>query len=278
MRLGGAVLAAVVLAGVLSGPAGARARSAPVAAQTADGIVAGHAVVGGRPVQFLRVRLDMVRTKVGLGRGRPGQVEALDAIARRYHAVAAIDGGAFEAYGAATIRNPNHTLITGGGFVFKGDVGDVLWFDSGDRAEIDRIPLKIEGSLDGSWRWPNNWYAYWINRYPKGPADTITIFTPEWGERTGLSGGTQVQVADGVVTAIQTSSTIIPRHGYVVYFRGETKAAAHFAVGRRAGYRIVRGDGLPLGDFANAREAIGAGPRLVTDGRVTVDQIGRAHV
>ncbi len=192
-------------------------------------------------------------------------------MARRHHAVAAINGGAFEAYGSLAIRNPNHTLVTGGRMSFKGDVGDVLWFDSANRATIERIPLKIEGSLDGRWRWPDNWYAYWINRNPVGQADTITIFTPEWGERTGLSGGPQVQVADGVVTAIQNTSTIVPRHGYVIYFRGEAKVAAHFAVGRRAEFRIVRADGLPLGAFAFAREAVGAGPRLLTDGRITVD-------
>jgi hypothetical protein len=234
-------------------------------------IVVGHGVVAGRPVSFLRVRLDAVRMRVGLAGGRPGRVEALDAIAHRYGALAAINGGDYEAYGNMPVRNPNHTLITGGGVMFKGEVGDVLWFDEHGRAAIDRVPLKIEGGLDGRWTWPNNWYAYWINRYPAGTNDTITIFTPEWGERTGLTGGPQVQVADGVVTAIQHSSTIIPRNGFVVYFRGEAKAASHFAVGRTARWRVVRLDGKPMGDFASAREALGCGPRLVTDGRITVD-------
>jgi len=234
-------------------------------------IVVGRGMIAGRPVAFLKVRLDAVRVKVGLAGGAPGHVEPLDALARRYGAIAAINGGDYEAYGNAPIRNPNHTLITGGGLMFKGEVGDVLWFDESNHAAIDRIPLKIEGGLDGRWRWPDNWYAYWINRYPSGTNDTITIFTPEWGERTGLSGGPQVQVADGVVTAIQNTATIIPRHGYVVYFRGEAKAASHFAVGRKAEYRVVRSDGAPLGAFASAREAIGCGPRLVTNGRTTVD-------
>jgi Phosphodiester glycosidase len=241
------------------------------AAPDPDGIVAGRTVVNGHAVEFLAVRLADAGVRIGLADGRPGHVAPLDAIARHYHAVAAINGGDFEAYGALPLRNPNHTLITGGGFLFKGDVGDVLWFDAQNHASIDRIPLKIEGSLDGRWTWPNNWYAYWINRYPAGTGDTITIFTPEWGERTELSGGPQVQVADGVVTAINTSSTIIPRNGFVVYFRGEAKAAAHFGVGRRASFRVVRGDGQPLGAFADAREAIGCGPRLLTNGRVTVD-------
>ena len=215
-----------------------------VAAPVVPGpIIVGHGVVAGRAVAFLKVRLDAVRVKIGLAGGRPGRIEALDAIARRYGAVAAINGGDYEAYGNAPIRNPNHTLITGGGLMFKGDVGDVLWFDQHGRAAIDRVPLKIEGALDGRWKWPDNWYAYWINRLPSGTSDTITIFTPQWGERTGLAGGPQVQVADGVVTAIQNSSTIVPRHGFVVYFRGEAKAASHFAVGRTAQYRVVRASG-----------------------------------
>jgi len=241
------------------------------AASVTEPIVVDRTAVDGRAVSYVEVRLADVGVRIGLADGQPGRVAPLDAIARRYHALAAINGGDFEAYGALPIRNPNHTLITGGGFMFKGDVGDVLWFDAENRAQIDRIPLKIEGSLDGRWTWPNNWYAYWINRYPSGAGDTITIFTPEWGERTGLTGGPQVQVADGVVTAINAGSTIIPRNGYVVYFRGEAKAAAHFAVGRRAAFRVVRGDGEPLGTFANAREAIGCGPRLLTGGRITVD-------
>lgn len=244
---------------------------APSAAAGVPAIVTGRTTVAGRPVAFLEAKLSAVGVRIGLADGRPGHVQALDAIARHYHAVAAINGGDFEAYGTLPLRNPNHTIITGGGFMFKGDVGDVLWFDSDNHAEIDRVPLKIEGSLDGSWNWPNNWYAYWINRYPSGTSDTITIFTPEWGERTGLPGGPQVQVADGVVMAINESSTIIPRNGYVVYFRGEAKAASHFGVGRRAQYRVVRADGSSLGPLAFAREAIGCGPRLVTDGRITVD-------
>jgi hypothetical protein len=264
------ILRRLILAAALVGlPAGAT-----VAAPVQPGpIVVGHGVVGGRAVAFLKVRLDAVRVRVGLADGRPGRLESLDGIARRSGAVAAINGGDYEAYGNAPIRNPNHTLITGGGLMFKGDVGDVLWFDQFGRAQIDRVPLKIEGGLDGRWKWPNNWYAYWINRFPSGTNDTITIFTPEWGERTGLAGGPQVQVADGVVTAIQNSSTIIPRSGFVVYFRGEAKAASHFTVGRTAQYRVVRSNGEPLGAFANAREAIGCGPRLVTDGRITVDPV-----
>jgi len=236
-----------------------------------DGVYSGTARVDNHAVRYVSIPLDAVRIKVALAQGRAGQIESLDGIARRYGALAAINGGDYDAYGARRFRNANHTLISGGVFAFKGDIGDVLWFDAENNARIDRFPLRIAGSLDGEWTWPNNWYAYWINRAPVGDAETVSIFTPDWGERTALDGGTQIQVTSGVVTAISEGSTAIPRDGFVICVRGERAMLAHFAVGRRVAYRVDRADGLPLGAFAGAREAIGCGPRLVTDGLITVD-------
>ena len=143
-----------------------------------DGVYTGTARVDGRAVRYVSIPLDAVRIKVALAQGHAGQVESLDGIARRYGALAAINGGDYEAYGARRFRNANHTLISGGVFAFKGDVGDVLWFDAENNARIDRFPLRIAGSLDGEWSWPNNWYAYWINRAPVCDAETVSIFTP----------------------------------------------------------------------------------------------------
>jgi hypothetical protein len=236
-----------------------------------DGIVAGAARIDGHAVRYVSIPLANVRIKVALAQGHAGRIESLDGIARRYGAIAAIDGGDFDAYGERVFRNANHTLISGGVFAFKGDLGDVLWFDADNNARIDRFPLRISGSLDGEWTWPNNWYAYWINRAPENDAETVSIFTPDWGERTGLEGGTQIQVSAGVVTAIAHSSVAIPPDGFVIYVRGEASMVSHFAVGRRVAYRVDRADGVPAGAFAGVREAIGCGPRLVTDGLISVD-------
>jgi hypothetical protein len=194
-------------------------------------------------------------------------------MAGRHHAIAAINGGFFEAYTSGPIKNLIHTTVVDGSMVFKGDIGDELYFDRDNNAAIEHVPLRIEGSLDGSYEYPNNWYAYWINRMPEGSADTITIFTPDWGQQTGLN-GFQVQVSDGVVSAIGTSSLAIPPDGYVVYIKGEATVASHFAIGRRAGFRLVRTDGDPSPAFFDSWEAIGGGPRLLTDGRVTIDPHG----
>jgi hypothetical protein len=240
---------------------------------TADGVRSAAAVVEGRTVSYLTVPLDRVRVRVALGQDRAGRTESLAAIATRYRAIAAINGGYFEAYATGPIKNLVHTIAIDGTILFKGDVGDELYFDQENHALIEHVPLRIEGALDGSFAYPNNWYAYWLNRMPGPSGDTITIFTPAWGAETGMS-GFQVQVDRGVVTAVGTSSTRIPPNGYVVYIRGEERVASHFRVGRKAEYRIVRTDRPDSSDAFSPWEAIGCGPRLLTDGLVTVDPLG----
>src|SRR5581483_7376573 len=205
------------------------------------GIVSATITVAGHTVRYVTVPLDRVRVRVALGQDRPGRTESLGRMAGRHHAIAAINGGFFEAYTAGPIKNLIHTTIVDGIVVFKGDIGDELYFDRDNNAAIDREPLRIEGALDDSYEYPNNWYAYWINRMPEGSADTITIFTPDWGKQTGLS-GLQVQVNGGVVTALSMHSLPIPPAGYVIYIRGEATVASRFAIGRRVSYRIVRTD------------------------------------
>ena len=237
------------------------------------GIRAATTTVGGHAVTYVIVPLDRVRIRVALGNDRPGRTESLARMAGRHHAIAAINGGFFEAYTTGPIKNLIHTTVVDGTLIFKGDVGDELYFDRANNAAIDRVPLRIDGALDGSYEYPNNWYAYWINRMPEGSADTITIFTADWGAQTGLS-GFQVQVADGVVTAIGMRSMLIPHDGYVVYIKGEESVARRFAIGRRVDYRVVRTDGDPSTRFFQSWEVIGGGPRLLTDGRVTIDPHG----
>lgn len=229
--------------------------------------------IDGRAVTYVVAPLDRVRIRVALGQDKPGRTESLGHMAVRYRAIAAINGGYFEAYTPGAIKNLIETTIVDGALVFKGDIGDTLYFDRYNHATIEHVPLRIEGALDGSYRYPDNWYAYWFNRLPGPSADTITIFTPQWGATTGLS-GFQVQVDDGVVTAISTASLAIPQNGYVIYFKGETTVAGHFRIGRRVEYRIVRTDGDAVSDFADAWQAVGGGPRLLTDGRITVDPHG----
>jgi exopolysaccharide biosynthesis protein len=231
---------------------------------------------GGRAyaVQAVKVRLDSVRLQVGLAGGRVGAVAPLAEIAARPGTVAAINGSYFEAYTEGPIKVPNHTLITGGRVVHKGTIGTVIGFTDDNEVLLDRLTLKIEGATNGSYHYPDNWWAYWINRLPTTP-DSVILFTPDWGAATGVPDGTQVVVSGGRVTRVGIGSQIIPRDGCVIYLRGnEEQQAQKFRPGRSCEYRVVREGRHDLGDWERVREAVGAGPRLLTSGRITVDSVG----
>jgi hypothetical protein len=191
----------------------------------------------------------------------------LSEIARRYGAVAAINGCFFDAYSGRPVRNPHHTLIVAGEVVHRGDVGSIFGVTPDGRADIGRMALRIAGSLDGR----DSWYAYWINRYPEAET-TATIFTRHWAEPTTPEGGIQVVVRDGVVTEVGTGSQLIPEGGFVLYLRGQEQyLARRFSVGRRCDYRVVQQVAAHSDIWAQVSEALGCGPTLVQAGEVAVD-------
>ena len=247
---------------------------APIAldARRAPALNVGTAMIDGRVVQFVIARLDRVQVHAALsGVPTSGTPAWLSDIAKHENAIAAINGGYFEAYAKHVARkNLDQTTVIDGSMVFKGDVGSVLYFDRGNRATIERIPLRINGSLDGNSTYPNNWYAYWFNRLPGPGGETITIFTPAWGRFNRLTGGPRIEVTDGVVSQINYGSTRIPSDGAETYFRGEYPVASRFWVGRRASYTVTAEDGSAPG-IANAWEAIGGGPQLLVEGMEFAD-------
>ena len=251
---------------LLTAPAGARHH------RRHDALNVGATRIDGIDVHYVIAKLSDVHVHAALGGQYVGNTAWLADIARNEGAIAAINGGYFEAYDKKDPRkNLDQTTVIDGKMVFRGDVGSVLYFDRDNRATIMRIPLRIAGSLDGSSTYPNNWYAYWFNRLPNPNAETITIFTPAWGQATGLPGGPQIQVTDGVVTKINYNSTSIPSDGYVIYFHGEWPVASRFWVGRRASYTVTTEDGYGIGDFRNAWQAIGGGPQVLVEGMDIAD-------
>ena len=242
--------------------------SAPIAieARRAAPVIFGTTMIDHTVVKYVIARLDRVRVRTALGGSQVGDTAWLADIAKHENAIAAINGGYFEAYAKHVMRrNLDQTTIIDGSMVFKGDVGSVLYFDRNNRATIERIPLRITGTLDGSTAEQDSWYAYWFNRLPGPHGPTITIFTPLWGASTALRRGPQIQVTDGVVTQISYKSTRIPINGYVIYFRGEYDVASRFWLGRHVAYSISAEDGSKP-DIANAWQAIGGGPQLLVEG------------
>ena len=233
--------------------------------------------VGSKSMAANVVRVSLadprVRVQVGLAQDKVGATEELLSIAKRKGAVAAINGTFFNAYDKGPTWDPVGALITSGSMVHKGGTGTVLGVDDCKRVRMEPARFKIVGGVNGSWSWPNNWYAHHMNRRPTG-ANSVVLYTPEWAGRVGGDGGTSVIVTQGVVTQITGEACDVPGDGFVVYMRGsETSLLSRFKQGGAARWRVIDASGAELDRFwAGVVEGLGAGPLLVTEGRVAYSE------
>jgi len=183
----------------------------------------------------------------------------------------AINGTYFEAYGG--IPEPWGTIINKGRVLHVGSVGTTVGITANGQLLMDPVKVKIEGAINDSYQWPNNWYAYGFNH--TSPQTGAYIYTTERGSKTGSSAGTSIIVANSLVTKIvRGENATIPGNGFVINFTGqEEKLAQRFSVGDKISYRV---------SFENTNEdnwdeviaGVGAGPRLVKNGQLVVDPQG----
>ncbi|MFP4016162.1 MAG: phosphodiester glycosidase family protein [Halanaerobiales bacterium] len=212
-------------------------------------------------------------TDIGLGDKIVGGTEALSDMAKRRTARLAINGTFFnpEDYNNNTPTEPYGTLIREGRVLHVGNYGATVGFDRNGNVFIEQLRIKIEGGSDGSYTWPNNWYAYGFNHTPSGPdSSSVYIYTPERGEKVGFNYGTKVVVSNGKVAGIvRNQDTIIPRDGFVIVMTGaERQLESVFTVGKTVEYRI-RYEDVDQNDISfDYYTAVGAGPMLVDNGRV----------
>lgn len=220
--------------------------------------------------QIVRAPLSAVRIKVGFGQGKMSRTESLPGIAKRYGAIAAINGCFFDAYISSPIKNPHHTLISNGKMLHRGMVGTTFGVNQDGETQMEAVQWTIEGARDGNYAYPGRWYATWINRHPGTGTGSVGIFTPEWGPETGLT-GFHVQVTDGKVSYIGGGSTKIPRNGFVIRFGDDLKLGQSFRPGQSVEYRVPAKAGSFIRGWEKVQEAMAAGPRLVKDGKVSVN-------
>lgn len=273
------LLCGALVAGLLAGAVGCPGMNNRALA-AAGGLVEHSKVnvmVGSKSVAANVVRVNLadpgVGIEVGLAGDRVGATEELLSIAKRKGAVAAINGTFFNAYDKGPTWDPVGALITSGSMVHKGGTGTVLGVDACKRVRMEPARFKIVGGVNGSWSWPNNWYAHHMNRRPTG-ANSVVLYTPEWASRVGGDGGTSVIVKQGVVAQITAEACDVPSDGFIVYMRGsETSLLSRFKHGGTAHWRVTDASGAELDPFwAGVVEGLGAGPLLVREGRVAYSE------
>jgi rhodanese-related sulfurtransferase len=272
MRCGRFVWQSILVAGwsglAVAAPAG-RERSSDASYASRSVMVNGRAF--GCQVVTLNWK-GRLQPRVLIPSGGLGRTEAFEEMARRGRAVAAVNGSFFAAYKTSGDKDPDMTLIRNGQIIHKGIIGSVTGFGP-HGAVMGRLDLPIRGIVETDSR-RTSWYAYWINRTPTG-ANSVTIFTPARGARMRVSGGMSVVVREGVVEQITEGDTAIPASGFVIHLLGkETSWAGKFSVGAKVSYEVLRNPDSNVEKWQEVAEAVGAGPRLVTDGQITYDPEG----
>ena len=228
------------------------------------------AAEAGAPVTVARFPLSRYRLGVALAGSRVGANAFLLDIARMAAAQCAINGSFFAAYAGET-GEPYGTLVIDGKLLHLGWVGTRLDVLADGKVQIVRDRLEIRGRLNGSDAYPHNWYAYNLNQTPSPGGSSVYIYTPERGATLGFRAELAVVTRGGRVTRISRGEDVaIPGDGFVIAMqRKEVEILGwKFAVGQRIEYRAVQ-DGVTF----ESRFSLGAGPRLIQRGAVSVNPI-----
>ncbi|UHA72336.1 phosphodiester glycosidase family protein [Paenibacillus sp. 481] len=231
--------------------------------------------VGAKKLSVSTVRVPKgMKPSVIFGAGQIGKVASLQSIVAQHQARAAVNGTFFEAYGG--IPEPWGTVISDGRIEHVGNLGTTIGFKSDGSAKMDTLRVRMTGKVeqldDGR---ELDWYAYFVNRTPQSNANSAILFTPKRGKTTGAAFGRAVVVRKGIVTEVASGRSVnIPADGYVIHFTGkEAKLADRFKKGAKVKLDItyMNHQGNEIEGWSDVTAAIGAGPRLVKDGKVALN-------
>jgi hypothetical protein len=214
---------------------------------------------------FVNMNNRNVELRPVLAQDRVGRNEDLAAMARRVGATAAVNGTYFNAYDENDLM-PHGTLEINHRYYHLGSDAAVGIKDS-NIVEIGQFTPVVNGSTNGSYVWPNWWYAWAINHAYSD--DGIVIFTPAYKDGYTPPGSTCVIVQNGLVTGIESGSAAIPSDGYVIWYGlNNSENSSQFSYGTRVDYQITYKNNL--GDF---KSSIGNYPLLLDNGAVAVGQV-----
>ncbi|PQP82525.1 copper amine oxidase [Paenibacillus sp. PCH8] len=209
---------------------------------------------------------------VGLAKKQVGQTATLPSIVKAYGAHAAINGAFFEAYNGAP--DPYGMLIANGEVIHIGRYGTSIGFMKDGSAIMDSLQVSLTGKVTDEKGKSRSWYATFVNRTPSANASITMLYTPERGSTVGFKGGTAVVMENGIVTKkVPNTNVAIPKNGSVLVFTGNQKSSSdRFSVGSTVemNYKYTNAAGKEI-PWQEVVTAVGAGPRLVKDGKVAVN-------
>ncbi|MDK2877945.1 MAG: hypothetical protein PWR06_661 [Thermoanaerobacteraceae bacterium] len=232
--------------------------------------------VNGKTFSLNIVRVDLNNKKIGmkivLAKDALGFTESLKDMAKRNHALAAINGTYFNAY--EDLKEPTGNIMVDHRVVHLGNYGTTFGFTDDNQVRFDVVKFMINGITNKDGR-DIEWEPYAINRTPPANLSTIVLYTPDRGSETRFNSGISVVVENGVITKHLNGNVVIPKNGFVVNLSGtETRYLDRFPIGGKASFSpAFEPSGTDVSFWQKAAGALGVGPRLITDGKITVDPI-----
>lgn len=207
---------------------------------------------------------------VVLGEGNVRGGESIGSIIRRTGAQIAVNGGFFDLSSYtpyATLINHREILTTFNNYSPKKTAivmdGSGRWLVENFSTDISLTAVRYDDTEKTA-------QHVAVNRYPSQATDsTRIIFTREWGQRLGFAPKYAVKVdADGFAEKIYHNTDVdIPEEGYLLVQRGDNPWDNSFITSICEGSfmdRQVEYTGASTQDISCC---IGAGPRIVKDGR-----------
>lgn len=210
-----------------------------------------------------------LKADVALAQNTIGKTEALDSLAKRASAKAAINGSYFQNYDTTQSQDPYGLLIKDGKLIHAESTGSVLAFTGSGGVKMDIVRASVTATVGG-----NAYAVSLVNHTPSASSNTVTLFTSARGRSTGCAFGTSVVVQNGEVTSVSNKTAVnIPANGYVLLFTGEKASAAQsIKKGAKASFTTgyVNSAGSKV-DWSNVQTAVGGGPLLLKDGASVVN-------
>jgi exopolysaccharide biosynthesis protein len=223
-------------------------------------------------INALRIDPSEARLDVVHAHDKAVGVETVSSVSRRFGAVAAINGGYFRTTGP-----------------FRGDSTGTLQIDGVLLSEPDRGRAAVgfirnsaaTRLIFGHLTWDGVVISDGRKRVLSGinrprRANEVILFTPQFDETTLTdSSGTEVVIRSGRVDRVRDNagSTPIPSDGFVLSSTGSARGwmrALTPGTVVSVGLQLKPAGGSPRNMWTTAEDVLGAGPKLVTAGRVNI--------
>jgi exopolysaccharide biosynthesis protein len=247
----------------------------PIAWQAVEAGVEHAHIVRDAPWNIHVLRIDPARARLDVVHARDDAVgrETVSAIAARHHAIAAINGGYFRMTGDFA-GDSTGTLQIDGRILSEPDRGRaaVGLVRTGNSTRVVMGHVTWAGSITAGGRRQR---LNGINR-PRGKNELV-LFTPEFSDTTLTdASGTEAVVRNGKAIDVRdlAGSTPIPADGFIVSATGTLRAWVQASM--KPGVKVAVAlalkpvDRMARNPWQAAEDILGAGPMLVTAGRVGI--------